>query len=388
VRVVIAKKLLSSVGGSETQARALASALRASGHDVSLVGLRPAWRRPGLPDPSGGGDVHAELDGVPSTLLASRYAAIEGLLPTALIAPDRFGPLLRGADVVHCIAREWSGPLEVAARRAGAAFVETPLVHPDQRWSGAAAGDVARYRRDEAVIALTEWEAAWYRARGVDSVHVTGVGAILGALPQVQRDRATVLFVGRKERYKGYDALRAAAPLVWRERPDARFVMIGQHRFLGPRPPSDERWSEREVVSESEKAEAYARATLFAMPSSHETFGQTYLEAWLAGLPVIAGDIPPLREIVREGVDGLHARNDPRSVADAVLTLLRDPARARAMGASGRERAARWTWAAVAERTLTAYRAAAGRRDAGLESDVAARAAAESDAAAVRRARR
>ena len=42
MRVVIAKKLLSTVGGSEVQARALAMALRDRGHAVAVVGLRPA----------------------------------------------------------------------------------------------------------------------------------------------------------------------------------------------------------------------------------------------------------------------------------------------------------------------------------------------------------
>src|SRR5438309_8383149 len=49
MRVVIAKKLLSTVGGSEAQARTLARTLAKRHHDVTLVGLRPAWRRPGIP---------------------------------------------------------------------------------------------------------------------------------------------------------------------------------------------------------------------------------------------------------------------------------------------------------------------------------------------------
>src|SRR5688500_16515347 len=166
-----------------------------------------------------------------------------------------------GADVVHSIAREWAGQLERVARDAGAAFVETPLVHPGQPFSGSGAADVARYRRDDAVIALTEGEAAWYRDHGAPHVPVTGVGPALLALPEVTRDDATVLFVGRRERYKGYHALRAAAPLVWVERPDARFVTIGQaawNAFLD-RGPHDKRWTDRGVVTEAEKAEAYAR---------------------------------------------------------------------------------------------------------------------------------
>ncbi|MBI3522411.1 MAG: glycosyltransferase family 4 protein [Chloroflexi bacterium] len=360
MRVIIAKKLLSTVGGSEALARALAAALAARGHDVSLVALKPAWPRPGIP--VGPGDLQTDIAGARATFLATPFAAADGLLPTALISAERFAPFFRGADVVHSIAREWVGPLERATRAAGAAFVETPLVHPGQPFSGAGSGDIARYRRDDAVLALTESEAGWYATAGVTRTHVTGIGIMPAAPPAVAREPATVLFVGRKERYKGYDALRCAAPLIWRERPDARFVVIGQRRFLGPAPLSDARWSEPGVVSESEKAQAYARATVFAMPSDHETFGFTYLEAWLAGCPVIAGDIPPLREVVRDGIDGLHCANEPAAIARAILELLADPARARAMAAAGRERTLeRWTWPAVAERTERAYETAITR---------------------------
>src|SRR5688500_18461425 len=153
-------------------------------------------------------------------------------------------------------------------------------------------------------------------------------------------------------------ARRGAAPLVWAERPEAQFVTIGQAAWNAAldRGPRDLRWIDRGVVTEEEKAEAFARATIFAMPSEHETFGHTYLEAWSAGLPVIAGDIAPLREIVREGVDGLHVRNERRAIASAILALLRDPDRARRMGAAGRERVEHeFSWPMVAKRTEAAY---------------------------------
>jgi glycosyltransferase involved in cell wall biosynthesis len=353
VRIVIAKKTLSTVGGSEILARALGRELRALGHDVTLVGMRPAWARPGIAE---------DRD---STFLPVRGgrlgAAIDGLFPTSLVAERELRRVILGADVVHSIAREWVGSLERVARRAGAAFVESPLVHPGQPFSGSSRSDVARYRRDDAVVALTEWEASWYRARGATNVHVSGIGPNLIELPRLERDRATVLFVGRKERYKGYHALREAARIVWRERPDARFIAIGQPAWnarFSP-PPNDPRWEELGIVSESAKAAAYARSTIFAMPSEHETFGQTYLEAWMAGLPVIAGDIPPLREVVREGIDGLHARNEPAAIAAAILALLRDPERARRMADSGRERVRNdFTWPVVARKTEAAYLAA------------------------------
>jgi glycosyltransferase involved in cell wall biosynthesis len=373
VRVVIAKKLLSTIGGSEAQARALDRELRALGHDVTLVGMRPAWSRPGVPREALAappGPVTIRADGTHFVFIPARGgrvgASIDGLLPTALVRADDLRRAVAGADVVHSIAREWAGPLERVARDVGAAFVETPLVHPGQPFSGSGAADVARYQRDDAVIALTEWEAGWYRERGARHVHVTGVGPNLHALPAVAHDEATVLFVGRRERYKGYHALRAAARLVWAERPDARFVTIGQAAWNAALDPGlrDPRWIDRGVATEDEKAEAFARATIFAMPSDHETFGHTYLEAWSAGLPVIAGDIAPLREVVREGIDGLHAANEPRAIAGAILALLRDPDRARRMGAAGRERLLReFSWPAVAKRTEAAYLAAVSTRD-------------------------
>lgn len=371
MNVVIAKKLLSTVGGSEIQARQLAAALAARGHDVRLVGMRPPWPRPGIPPQAVAGP-HASVThagDVPMTFVPSAGgrlgALLDATLPVALADGAALSDALEGAEIVHCIAREWAGQLLRIARRTGAAYVETPLVHPGQPFSGAGRADVARYRAADAVLALTEWEAGWYRARGVTRVHVTGVGATLGPVPDAGPDPATILFVGRKERYKGYHALRAAAPLVWRERPDARFVAIGQRAWHDRlrEVPADPRWVELGVVDERAKADAYAHATVLAMPSEHETFGQTYLEAWAMGRPVIAGDIPPLREIVREGVDGLHARNDARSIADAILRVLADPSGARRMGEAGRARVAeRWTWPLIAERTEAVYMLARRRR--------------------------
>ncbi len=204
------------------------------------------------------------------------------------------------------------------------------------------------------MIALTEWEADWYRQRGVANVHVTGVGPNVLTLPRIAREPAMVLFVGRKERYKGitHCATRHASSGANDRTSDS------SRSASRPGTPASHR-GRRILAGRISASSARTRrrrrtrgASIFAMPSDHETFGHTYLEAWMAGLPVIAGDIAPLREVVREGVDGLHARNEPRSIAAAILALLRDPDRARRMGESGRERVLRdFTWAAVAKRT-------------------------------------
>ncbi|MGH2379185.1 MAG: hypothetical protein ACRDGT_12005, partial [Candidatus Limnocylindria bacterium] len=119
MRIVIAKKLLSAVGGSEMAARRLGHALAERGHEVTCIGMRPAWPRPGIPAHASGsmdGPAYEVAEAVRYVYLPPRLgrlgAAIDGLLPTSLADTGALVALLRGADVVHAVAREWAGALE------------------------------------------------------------------------------------------------------------------------------------------------------------------------------------------------------------------------------------------------------------------------------------
>jgi glycosyltransferase involved in cell wall biosynthesis len=62
-------------------------------------------------------------------------------------------------------------------------------------------------------------------------------------------------------------------------------------------------------------------------------------EYMATALPVISLDVPPIAEIVRPGKEGLlFPEGDEEAFADSLDALLSDPARARALGESGRER--------------------------------------------------
>jgi phosphatidylinositol alpha-1,6-mannosyltransferase len=103
----------------------------------------------------------------------------------------------------------------------------------------------------------------------------------------------------------------------------------------------------------------YAAGDVFAMPCRTrwlgldlEALGVVFLEAAATGLPVVAGRSGGAPETVEAGVTGLVV--DGRKAGEvgaAVAGLLADPARARAMGATGRRMVeAEFAWPAVAAR--------------------------------------
>jgi len=82
--------------------------------------------------------------------------------------------------------------------------------------------------------------------------------------------------------------------------------------------------------------------TCFALSSRWESFPLTVLEAMAAGIPVVATRVMGIPEVVKDGETGLLAPpRNPEVFAQALLNLLDDPARARQLGARGRERVVR-----------------------------------------------
>jgi glycosyltransferase involved in cell wall biosynthesis len=78
-------------------------------------------------------------------------------------------------------------------------------------------------------------------------------------------------------------------------------------------------------------------AEILLVPASHSAPPLALLDAMAAGIPIVAADVPALREQVGSQRTGLlFSSGDFKAIAQAVLSLLDDPAAAVALGAAGR----------------------------------------------------
>jgi len=105
-------------------------------------------------------------------------------------------------------------------------------------------------------------------------------------------------------------------------------------------------------------ARLVAGAAALAFPSWYEGFGLPALEALACGTPVVAADLPALREVLADQAE-LVPPGDADALADALLRVLDDPGGEPARAAR-RARAAGFTWDACARATLDAYHRALG----------------------------
>ncbi len=93
-------------------------------------------------------------------------------------------------------------------------------------------------------------------------------------------------------------------------------------------------------LDDGELREAYARAAVFALPSSKEGFGIVYLEAWQFGLPVICSKFGAPSEIVSDGEDGFTVDpDDVKELAAKILQLIEDKDLVKRFGENGRKKA-------------------------------------------------
>lgn len=150
-----------------------------------------------------------------------------------------------------------------------------------------------------------------------------------------------VVFAGRLVEDKNPMLFVEALPAVRRAVPEAKFFVFGEGPLSRPMAELVARLDLRPVVEcgfRPDLASVLGRALVFVSLQRQDNYpSQSLLEAMSAGMAVVATDVGLTWQLVDEET-GLRVKPEPSEVAGAVITLLRDPGRCRAMGTAARRR--------------------------------------------------
>lgn len=330
-------------GGAERSLAALAPHLVSRGVVLDVAYLH---RRPGL---------HQEVReaGAEMYCLAGRGGRLGWFWRVRRLAADRRPDLLHTtlfeADIAGRMAG-WSSRLPVVSSLVNVAYGPEQAGRGVAGWKlhGAQLADAATARSVARFHAVSRHVAEQMGRRlhiSPDRIEVVPRGRdprLLGTrTPQRRRaarvglgldsDTPLVLAAARQEAQKGLDTLLEAFSRVLRELPNARLALAGREggqtrqlraaveslglghamRFLGVR---------------NDVPELLCAADLFVLPSRWEGLPGAVLEAMALEVPVVASDLPMVREVV---TDGLTARlvpvDQPTALSGAMLEVLSDP---------------------------------------------------------------
>jgi len=178
---------------------------------------------------------------------------------------------------------------------------------------------------------------------------------------EATRGRRVVIAVGRLTPQKGLHTLIEAAPRVAEAVPDAGFLIVGDGPLRGELERAA-RASGAAIVFAGERRDVHdlmRGARVLALPSVYEGLPLVALEAMACGLPVVASAVDGTPEAVADGETGvLTPPGDAGRLAEALIGLLRDPAKCEAMGRKGRARAeAHFSASRMVEETQAVYEA-------------------------------
>jgi glycosyltransferase involved in cell wall biosynthesis len=199
---------------------------------------------------------------------------------------------------------------------------------------------------------------------GVDITrfHPSGVDTTLA-----EREQMVVCVAGLRYS-KGIDVLLQAWHLVHKQAPQARLIIVGTGSLQSQLEHMVEALSIADSVEftglQSDIPAQLHRGNLAVLPSRWEGMPNALLEAMACGLACVATRVSGSEDIIQHGVNGLLVEpEDYQGMAQAILTLLRNPALIQEYGRAARQTIEQhYSFEQVIDRYIELYQGIAGRR--------------------------
>ncbi len=227
-----------------------------------------------------------------------------------------------------------------------------PLVPRMERWAFSQANRVVAVCDWVKRALITLYDLPEERVRvvhnGIDTERFHPIGnareRIAHFLGRENLERPLILFMGRIMGAKDPATLARAIPLVLQTHPDAFFLIRGEGvtlqtylKAMLKKVAPEGSYRFMDFVGGDELPAIYSAASVYVLPSIHEPFAYTLLEALACEAPAVATAVGGLPEIITNGQNGLLVEpSNPGLLAESISQLLDDEKLARRLGRAGR----------------------------------------------------
>ncbi len=159
----------------------------------------------------------------------------------------------------------------------------------------------------------------------------------------IPKDAIVLGTLSRLVRDKGHEFLLKAAKKLLPEFPNLYILMVGDGREKENLERLIRAWGPHAKIipGVQDTTAVFSVMDIFVHPATYrEGFGLSIAEAMIAGLPVVATDIPAINTLLSDGLNGRVVKpKDADALASAIRDLIKDPAKARSLAEKGRETA-------------------------------------------------
>lgn len=385
------------LGGAETYVRELSEHLIFRHHKVSvftsnLASIKPRRQIRSGSQKIGGVSVHyfkttrlppLALLNILNKTFDRRFQSVRNIsLPLRLFSNPQMPYLvskigLGDWDLINATSFPWSSAVLAyyGAKVGNIPFIVMPLFHighPEYECHSF----FELLRKADAIIALTNYELEYLVTKSIpkEKIHVIGAGVNPNEFIDADGERfkakydlndsQLILFMGNRIPTKGIFTLIESMRYVKQHFPNSQLVLAGKSRkeyaqYYSNLPPAlKSAIVDVGVLPKQEKADAFAAADIFVMPSKFESIGLVYLEAWMCSTPVIGSYSKTLSCVINDGEDGfLIDFGDSVMLGKKIVYLLKNDVLREEMGKAGKKKVLKnYTWNGITSKIEELYK--------------------------------